>query len=326
MIFTKIKKAFVHSDFFRNYETIPNDVLVEYKSIKNYYKESKLKLRKEIKYKLFNFIHKFFIYNVDDEYLENFILYLIEEYSFDKINKLITKLNDDLIDKIYNLNAIKLLVQDDINDEKFIYDNCSPDYYVKNPVDKNRLKSNTRMCDFFKKVEIRDDILIKKIKLDCNIDNYLNRFQDLEQVLILASESGNIKHIKNVIKKGANIHTDNDLSLKKACEKGKFKIVKFLVENGANIHVNDDYALKISCTKGYIKIVKFLIENGANIYVRDDCIIKNVSIKADKNGNDSMYIDIIKLLIKSDVVYFKNEQLTIDIINKHQLQDFYDNL
>jgi ankyrin repeat protein len=290
MYLPNIKTFFIHSKYYKNYKKIPDNAFLKYENIKIYHKESKRKLNDEIKFLLVDFIHQFFIYNVDDKYLEDYILFLIEKYTFDEIKNEILNLNDDLIERIYNLGAIKLLIDEKIQNDEFICDNCSPEYYIQNKIDKNKLKNNTRMQEFFKRVKRYDQILKAKSKLKCDSDKYLNRFMDVNSALICASRYGNIKYVKFLIEKGACIQKGINNSLYPACKNGHFKIVKMLVEKRAIIDDFDNIAFKISCKKGYTKIMKYLIEKGSNIRGYHECVLACLS----EHGN----IEIIKYLIE----------------------------
>ena len=80
--------------------------------------------------------------------------------------------------------------------------------------------------------------------------------------------------VKLLVEYGANINADNDYSLRLGAENGNLDIVKFLVESGANIHANDDDAL-ISCVcNGYLNVVEYLVACGADIHARDDSVIR----------------------------------------------------
>ena len=297
MLLPNIKKFFIHSEYYKNCKELPINVLSEYENIKNYYKESKIKLNNEMKIMLFDFIHQFFIYNVEDKYLEDYILFLIENYTFNEINIEILKLTDSLVDKIYNLDAIKLLLDDTIQDEELIYKNCSPEYYIKNKLECKKLKNNIRMQEFFKKTKSYDKILKEKSKLKSDSNKYLNRFTNLDNALMCASRYGNKNHVKSLIEKGANVHTDNNNSLTLACKNGHFKIVKILIENGASIlDCETNNTLELTCKNGHSKIIKFLIDNGSDICGYHECVLT----RSCEYGN----IEIVKYLIEKNTLKY----------------------
>ena len=55
------------------------------------------------------------------------------------------------------------------------------------------------------------------------------------------------------------------------------EIVKLLIQNDANIHANNDYSLRLASQQGHLGIVKFLIQNGANIHSINDYAIRYAS-------------------------------------------------
>lgn len=320
MILPKIKEAFFNSTFYKNCNYIPNDVLLEYKNIKNHYKESKSKLKEEIKNKLFDLIRYFIIYNVEKQYLEDYILYLIEEFTLNEFKNKTYSLDENLNDIIYNLDAIKLLVDEKNYDEEFVNKNCSPEYYVKNPVDKNRLKTNTRMTQFFEKEKIKNNIYKEKLKLNYNVDNYLDRFKDLNnalhdsikynhsksikyiinnygcdsiyiKALNLSCQYGNINIVKLMVQKYLDIKSLDENPIKLSSKNGHYEIVEYLIQIGVNIHIMDDCALKVSSDNGHYNIVKLLIEHGADVKAGDNYAIRIAS--------DNGHYKIVKLLIEN---------------------------
>ena len=325
MIFPKIKESIKHSEFFRINNIVPENFYLDYKKIKNDYIESKKEIKIKLKNDLVNFINLFLVYNIDDEYLENYILDLIHEFGFDDINEIIKTKNGNIDDKINSFNSIKLL-NNDINvahDKKFIYDHCTPEYYFKNKnvLDKNELK-NKYMLNFFKRndnytklvkskigigyVDINRKYIInsKKIhnlfeksikykttKIATMILEYRNDNRiDYDTALRLSAEYGHINLIKFLIEKKVDIHSNNEAVFRSSVHHGQIDLVKFLFEKGADIHNRDDSALKWSSEHGHIEVVKFLFEKGANIHTCDDYALRFSS----ENG----YIDVVKYLVE----------------------------
>ena len=109
-------------------------------------------IKNKLKNDLVNFIDSFLVYNIDDNYLEDYILWLINELGFDDINEIIQGKNGNITEKINSLNFIKLLLNDEkiVDNEKFISDHCTPDFYIKNKINANITK-NERMSNFFEK-------------------------------------------------------------------------------------------------------------------------------------------------------------------------------
>ncbi len=120
-----------------------------------------------------------------------------------------------------------------------------------------------------------------------NIQNINQEIKD--KALIEASIKGNLNIVNFLLKKGANIHANNDLAIIKASEYGHLNIVEFLVENGANIHANNDSVLMTAAYRGHLNIVKYLV----SFEINNDSINSafNVSIIQNKP-------EIAKILFK----------------------------
>jgi len=59
-----------------------------------------------------------------------------------------------------------------------------------------------------------------------------------------------------------------------------------------------------------------LIEKGANIHARDDDALRWSSYYG--------YIEVVKFLINSDLVFFSKYKNSIEIVKKHKLSEFYE--
>ena len=77
--------------------------------------------------------------------------------------------------------------------------------------------------------------------------------------------NGYFNIIKYLTDKGADIHANNDYSLRLSSQLGHKDIVKFLVENGADIHADNDSSLRLSSQYGYFEIVRYLVKKGASV-------------------------------------------------------------
>ena len=109
-----------------------------------------------------------------------------------------------------------------------------------------------------------------------------------ENALRWASLNGHLDVVKYLVENGANIHANNDEALHWASEDGHLDVVKYLVENGANIHANDDEALQLASENGHLEVVKYLVENGANIHANDD--------KALQLASENGHLEVVKYL------------------------------
>ena len=89
------------------------------------------------------------------------------------------------------------------------------------------------------------------------IDYMLKKYPYPNNLLKIGSIAGELNLVKISLKKGANIHTQDDYALRWASCNGQLEVVKLLIKEGANIH---DEALKYPRYYGHLEVVEFLIE------------------------------------------------------------------
>ena len=75
----------------------------------------------------------------------------------------------------------------------------------------------------------------------------------------------NIQVLERLIKKGLNIHKNNNYALRWAACKGFTQLIKILSENGADVCVNNNYAICQVAHQGNTEAVKILVKYGADI-------------------------------------------------------------
>jgi ankyrin repeat protein len=109
--------------------------------------------------------------------------------------------------------------------------------------------------------------------------------------LIFAIARNSVDDVRELLEKGANVHINNDYTLRWASRDGHLEIVKLLIEKGADVHAKDDEAIRIASEVGHLKIVQLLLENGADVHARSDYAL----CKASKNG----HLEIVKLLMEN---------------------------
>ena len=120
--------------------------------------------------------------------------------------------------------------------------------------------------------------------------------ENINQQFIYASWCGYLPIVKLLIKKGADIHANNDWAIIGASSEGYLTLVKLLIKKGADIHALCDWAIICASRGGHIDIVELLINSGSNIHARNHSPI----IYASQNGHSS----IVKLLIESGANIF----------------------
>ena len=151
----------------------------------------------------------------------------------------------------------------------------------------------------------------------------------LKMIMQCASKNGYLDVVKFLVNKGANIHADDDGSIRLASISGHLDIVKFLVSEGANIHARDDGAVQWASYIGHFEVVKYLISRGADISKINPTIVLNLS-KDEKflssivdNGycldmtKDNLIVQKVKIMFinKIDSILRKNIVLIPNIRN-----------
>ena len=92
-----------------------------------------------------------------------------------------------------------------------------------------------------------------------------------ESPLFVACGNSDIKTVKLLIDKGANVNDENNCGitpLHNSCSKGKFYISKLLIENGADINAIDnkgEHVLGCACYTDSIYLVKYLLAKGCDV-------------------------------------------------------------
>lgn len=120
--------------------------------------------------------------------------------------------------------------------------------------------------------------------------------EDVDMVLLLASEKGSLRVVKYLIEQlgvyvdrqamwraashghlpvvryfieehNVDPHSMNELALRGSVQQGCLNVVRYLVEeHKADIHIDDDKPLRLAVQGGHVDIVHYLIELGANIH------------------------------------------------------------
>ena len=93
--------------------------------------------------------------------------------------------------------------------------------------------------------------------------------EDVQKLLFIASEMGNVDKVRLSLELGANLSLRDDdqkTPLIHAVKKGHFEVVKLLIENEADVNAKDLHwsCLDYAAVYGFAKIAELLIQNGAN--------------------------------------------------------------
>jgi ankyrin repeat protein len=82
----------------------------------------------------------------------------------------------------------------------------------------------------------------------------------LDAELIQAVLKNDLSVVKNVIKKGANIHYLNELPLINAAENGNLDILKYLINEGANLSAREYAVLQAAASEGHLNVLRNIFE------------------------------------------------------------------
>lgn len=138
------------------------------------------------------------------------------------------------------------------------------------------------------------------------------KYINLNQVLILACELGDIESVQQLISDPyIKYKVDVGSSIRRAAAHGNLGIVRLLVSNKHfRAHVYENAALRAACRNRHYNIVKYLltIENVRNNMYTDEC---QVMIHVIMNGNDTK----LQKILKPYIHMINNTYDTIDEID-----------
>ena len=93
---------------------------------------------------------------------------------------------------------------------------------------------------------------------------------ELDEEMIEAAENGHLEVVRELLKRGADIHYRDDEALLVAAVKGNLELVHLLLDSGANVNARDDMALRSAAAFGHLEIVRLVLQRGANVHALDD--------------------------------------------------------
>ena len=92
----------------------------------------------------------------------------------------------------------------------------------------------------------------------------------LDGRLIEASKCGHTETVQTLLAAGADVHSVEDLALRRAAYFGHTETVEVLLAHGANVHARGEYGLCYAARNGKTETVKVLLANGASVRFLDD--------------------------------------------------------
>lgn len=87
--------------------------------------------------------------------------------------------------------------------------------------------------------------------------------------LIEAARDGDYDKVYKLLKKGADVHADEDLAFREAFFYEHEDVADLLIQHGANIHARNEEALFDAIKWGRSRLVDYLLKKGANINLLD---------------------------------------------------------
>ena len=202
--------------------------------------------------------------------------------------------------------------------DKRVWNNVCDDDFLKRRltqkypgINKFKIKNET-----WKNFFLRSTYYIAKMREDFQFEynggNFmkqlalLEKYPDINKLLLQSSKSGELDIVKYALKKGADIHageytTTSEDALALASEYNRLDIVKYLIESGADVNGDNNIALRNASTKGHLEIVKYLVENGANIH---DYYEESL-LKAAANG----HLEVVKYLVERGANVNEDERI-----------------
>ncbi|MBN8828950.1 MAG: ankyrin repeat domain-containing protein [Sphingobacteriia bacterium] len=124
---------------------------------------------------------------------------------------------------------------------------------------------------------------------------------DLNKEFIISIEKNDIGKIKELISQNVELKSFKiDYQLKiplfTAIRKGNLKVIKLLLDKGADINIQDDSgntALHIAVYENNPGIMKFLLDRGANPYISNSDSAAPIHLAIDKNYQGKEFIEIL---------------------------------
>ena len=177
--------------------------------------------------------------------------------------------------------------------------------------------------------------ILKKVKYD--LYNYPNPNEweitllllnySREKLLCHYSKQNNLNAVKALVKRGAFIHTLDNLPLINAVSNNNNEMVFFLIDSGVNPNYPECFPILKSIENGNLDMVQFLLENGANIELKNYLAIETAIYH---NQLDILNICILHLPItesyNKNIYYFINLCKQDNKIDRRKILEYLHNL
>jgi len=99
--------------------------------------------------------------------------------------------------------------------------------------------------------------------------------------LLMAAFSGDVRETQAALAAGADVHSDQDVALRRAAARGHADVVRVLLAAGASVHAYWDMALRRAAEAGHIEVVQHLLAAGADVHACDDAALCQAASQGD---------------------------------------------
>ena len=226
-----------------------------------------------------------------------------DNYYKDKISRYLERDYDNIV--LQETLFLTFIFYDLINPLEYFYDSKAIDKAIQICIKLDNLDSFLSLIDKGYDIKTNNFKLLEMIAeqngvkiLEYLIQNGANIHVQNDYSLRWTSKNGHFEIVKLLLTPSVavNIHANDDEALRYASEYGRLEVVKLLLTNSAYIHAQKDYALRNASANGHLEIIKYLLENGANIHAKDDAALKLAS----KRG----YREIVKYLEEQNALEY----------------------
>jgi Ankyrin repeats (3 copies) len=175
--------------------------------------------------------------------------------------------------------------------------------------------ADARLARFNTKIKASSLVLRGSIPLITAVDLALKAGADVHTennlTLYWSSLYGYGEMVRLLLAAGADVHAKDDEALCIASEKGHAECVRLLLQAGADVHAKDDEALCIASEKGHVECVRLLLQAGADVHAMEDYALRIAS----ENG----HAECVRLLLQAgaDVHARRDEALRWASENGH---------
>jgi len=127
------------------------------------------------------------------------------------------------------------------------------------------------------------------------------------QPLAIASYWGHVSCVECLLRRGVDVHGDQDCALRCAANQGSDLMVDLLLRAGADVHAKADAALRAAARRGHFVMLKRLLQAGADVTAQGQNAIREAAGKPD--------IDMLRFLLDALGDVPLNDQALLPAIN-----------